>query len=121
MERAAAPVGRHLAAAAGRIGSCADRLQKHRFRCDTKGHAEGAIAIVGEEPVVAAAKCEAGTDLKGFMPCTGYLEEDFLLALEQDLAVVDATREKHETVDLDELLRSKASRTGIAGLLASSH
>jgi len=39
----------------------------------------------------------------------GYLEEDFLLALEQDLAVVEAARNLLELKDMRELVRLIAS------------
>ena len=86
--RAAAPVRGHLAAAAGRVGCGADGLQQHVFDGDAEGEAEGAVAIVGEEPVVAGLQGQAGGDQQGLMAGAGNLEEDLLLALEHDLAVV---------------------------------
>jgi hypothetical protein len=44
--------------------------------------------------------------------CAGDLKEDFLLALEKDLAVIDASREKHQAVDFNELLRGKVAGPG---------
>jgi hypothetical protein len=42
------------------------------------------------------------------MPGAGNLEEDLLLALEQDLAVVDAPRGEHDAIGIDELLTGQA-------------
>ncbi|HYB90502.1 MAG TPA: hypothetical protein VEC38_05595, partial [Candidatus Binataceae bacterium] len=49
------------------------------------------------------------------MSRTGNLEENLLLALEQNLAIVDPPREKHQPVDLDKLLAGEA----LIGLLGS--
>src|ERR1700751_1573508 len=120
VERVAAPVGRHLAATAGWIGACADGLQEHILGCDPERHAQPAIAIVREEPVVAGAQGQSGAYLERFMACTGDLEEYLLLSLEKNLTVVDVTREKHEPVDIDKLLWGQPARGGIARCQASS-
>ncbi len=105
---AAAPVRGHLAATGGRIGGGADSLQKLRCRGDAEGQDQGAIAIVRKEPVVAGAQIGRGGQQQGFMAGTGDLKVNFLLALEQDLAVVDAPRENHKAVEFQQLLRDKA-------------
>ena len=105
---AAAPVRRHLAATGGRIGGSANGLQEHGFRGHAQGEAEGAVAIVGEKPVVAGAQVGGGGQQQGFMPGAGDLEEYLLLALEHDLAVIDAPRKIHEPVDIQQLLRDKS-------------
>ena len=106
---AAAPVGGHLAAAAGRVGGRADGLQQHVVGRNAEGQAERAVAIVGEEPVVAGTQGQGSADLQRLMAGAGDLEEDLLLALEQDLAVVDAAGEKHQPVDFDHVLRAQAA------------
>ena len=73
-----------------------------------RARAEGAVAIVGEEPVVAGAQVGGGGHQQGFVSGAGDLEVDFLLALEQDFAVVDAPREHHQPVHLHQLLRSQS-------------
>ena len=103
VELRAGPVGGHLATTAGGISFCTDGLEEHFFRSDTEGDAEAAVAIVGDKPVVAGAEREGGSDLESFMACAGDLEEDFLLALEHDFAVVDAARGEHQAVNVDEL------------------
>ncbi len=105
---AAAPVRGHLAATGGRIGGGADRLQELSGRADAQGEAEGAVAIVREKPVVAGAQVHCRSHQQGFMPGTGDLKVDFLLALEQDLAIVDPPRKNHQPVDIQQLLRGKA-------------
>ncbi len=42
------------------------------------------------------------------MTRAGDLEEDLLLPLEHDLAVVDAARQVHQPIDLDQMLRRQA-------------
>ena len=67
----------------GGIGGRADGLEQLLFGGDAEGEAEGAVAIVGEEPVVAGAQSEGGGDQQGLVAGAGDLEEDLLLALEQ--------------------------------------
>ena len=89
---AAAPVRGHLAAAGGWIGGGADGLHEHGFGGDAQGQAESAVAIVGEEPVIAGAQVGGGGQQQGLVPGAGNLKENLLLALEQDFAIVDAPR-----------------------------
>ncbi len=109
VERAAAPVGGHLAASAGRIGGRAHGLQEHFIGSDAQGQAERAIAIVGEEPIVTGAHGQGSAHLQRLVAGGGDLEEDLLLALEQDFAVVHAAGENHQPVDLDHLPRAQAA------------
>ena len=53
VQLARAPVARHLPAAGRGIGRRADRLQQHLERRDAEREDERAVAVVGEEPVVA--------------------------------------------------------------------
>ena len=80
MQRAAAPVGRHLAAAAGRIGGRAHGLQHHLVGRDAQRQAQRAIAIVGEEPVVAGTQGQRRAHLQRFVTGAGNLEEDLSAA-----------------------------------------
>ncbi len=82
MQFAAAPVGRHLAAAAGRISGRAHGLQKHLFGRHAQRQAERAVPVVGQEPVVACAQRQPCAHLKRLVACTRNLEEDLLLPLE---------------------------------------
>jgi len=100
----AGPVGGHLAASAGWIGGGSDGLEHLVGDGVAEGEAEGAIAIVGEEPVVTGAHGHGGGDEESLMAGAGDLEEDFLLAFEDDFAVVTAAGEVHEPVKLDHLL-----------------
>ncbi len=102
VELAAGPVRGHLAAAAGGVVGGADGLQKLLLDGVAEGEAEGAVAVVGEEPVVAGPQGHAGGDEQGFVAGAGDLEEDLLLALEDDLAVVGPAGEVHEPVKADQ-------------------
>ena len=80
---AAAPVGRHLPSAAGRICARSHSLEKHVGRRYPKCESQCAVAIVREEPVVSRLQGQAGTHLQRLMPCGRDLKEGLLLLLEQ--------------------------------------
>ena len=113
MKRPAAPMRRHLSAAARRIGGRAYGLQHHVVRRNTKSQAQGAIAIVREEPVVPRPERQRCADLQRFMARGRDLEEDFLLALEENFAVVYRAGQKHQPVDFNQLLRRQVPRSRI--------
>ena len=100
----------HLASAAGWVGGRAHGLEHLLGDSIAKREAEGAIAVVGEEPVVAGAHGHASGDQQGFVPGTGDLEEDLLLPLQHNFAVVGATGEVHEPVELNHLLPRQEAR-----------
>ena len=114
LRRRVAPVGGHLAAAGGRVVRRRPRPASS-ISCgrDAEGEAEGAIAVVGIDPVVAGAQSHAGGDLDGFVAGAADLEEDAVLALERDLAVVQAARGVHDAEGADELL----GRQGVDSIL----
>src|SRR6266511_5750219 len=99
VQLAAGPVRGHLPTARGRIFGCAHGLQKHGLRTESQGKAERPVAVVREGPVVAGAQVLAGRNQQGFVSGAGDLEVNFLLTLELDLAVIDATRKKHQPVE----------------------
>jgi hypothetical protein len=74
-----APVGGHLAAAAGHIACGSDGLQQHFLNRIAQSEAERAIAIVGIEPVIAGLERHACGHQQGLMACTGDLKKDLLL------------------------------------------
>ena len=83
------PVRRHLASARAGIVGRPNALQEH-LEGDMPSKAQSAVAIVRIEPVVSGLKRQSGGDEQGFMACAGDLEKNLLLALEQDLAIVNA-------------------------------
>ena len=87
------PVRGHLAAAGVGIVGRADGFQQLLIRRHAQRQAERAVAIIGIEPVVAGPQHHAGGDQQGLMSGAGDLEENLLLALEQDLAVVELARQ----------------------------
>ena len=119
LQRAVAPVGRHLAAAGRGIVGRAHRLLQHFVRRHAEREAERAVAVVGIEPVVAGPQSHAGGDLNGLMAGAADLEEDAVLTLERDLAIVQAARGVHDAERADELLRVQARETCIRGRLRS--
>ena len=90
------------ATGAGIVGR-ADGAEEHFVRSCAEAEAERAIAIVGEEPVVAWFEGEGRGDADGLVARAGDLKEDFLLAL-----VVDAARREHDAIGVDELLAGEA-------------
>ncbi len=121
VQRTAAPVRRHLAAAAGRIGGRAHSLQEHFVRGDAQRQAERAVAIVRKEPVVAGTHGQSRAHSQRLVARAGDLEVGFLLALEQDFAVVHAAREHHQPVDLDQLPRAEAAGACRHGLASAGN
>ncbi len=109
----------------GGIVCGADGLQQLLFDGVAEGEADGAIAVVGEEPVVARLEGHAGGDEKGFVAGAGDLKEDFLLALEDDLAIVGLAGQVHEAVEVDQLLTGEhvmgASRVEHTGSVFRSY
>ncbi len=102
------PVRGHLAAAGIRIVGCAHGAEQHFKRSCAQGETERAVAIVGIEPVVGGLQRQGGSDSQSFVAGARDLEEDFLLALEQDLAVVEAPRREHDAIGIDQLLTGQA-------------
>ncbi len=98
------PVRRHLPSAGVGIVGRAYGFQQLLVRRHAQGKAERAVAIVGIEPVVAGAQHHSGGNQQRFVSRARDLKEDLLLALEQDLAVVDPARHVHQPVDFDQLL-----------------
>src|SRR5207244_1522880 len=126
----AAPMGGHLTAAGGRIIGCTHCLQKHFERGRAQAETQGAVTIVGIEPVVGRFKGERCGYADGLVAGAGDLKEDFLLALEEDLPVVQPPGQVHGPISLDELVARKTfiglavvySRMGAFGLdFCSSH
>ena len=101
MKSGMAPVRRHLAAAAGDICRCANTLQELLFRSIAQRQAERPVAIIRIKPIVARLQRESGRDQQRLVTSPGDLEEDFLLPLQHDLAVVHSPREIHQPVDLN--------------------
>ena len=106
----AAPMRRHLAAARARIVAGAHAREEHVVRRDAERQAQGAVAIVGIEPVVARAEVEAGSHEDGFVSGPADLKEDQALILELNLFVVDPPREQHQAVGAEEIV---AGKTGV--------
>ena len=115
VELAMTPVGGHLTAGGSGIGRGADGLLEHFVGRDAEGEAEGAIAIVEIEPIVAGTQGHAGCDLDGLMPCPADLKEDAVLALEGDFAVVEAARGVHQAKGADELFGVESCEAGRHG------
>ena len=93
-----APVRRHLTAARTGIEAAADGREQHLERRDAELQAQGAIAIVREEPVVRRLQREAGGDLDRLVAGAADLEEDLALLFELDLLVVELARQQHEAI-----------------------
>ena len=88
VELLVAPVRRHLASTGVGIVLGADGAEQHLERRHAQGEAQGAIAIVGMEPVVAGLQHHAGGGEHGFVPGAADLEEDQALVFELNLFVI---------------------------------
>ena len=80
----------HLATARGRVRRSADSLQQHLFRSHSEHQTQGAITVVGIEPIVSRPHHHACRGLDRFVPCATDLKVDSILPLEQNFFVVDA-------------------------------
>ena len=98
------PVRGHLPPAGVGIVGRAHGFQQLLVRRHAQRETERAVAIVGIEPVVARAQRQSGGHQQRFVSRAGDLEENLLLALEQDFAIVDPARQVHQPVDVDHLL-----------------
>ena len=112
---AAGPVRGHLAAAAAGV-VCADGLHELCGDGLAEGECEGAVAVIGEEPIVAGTHGHAGSDEERLMPGAGDLEEDLLLLFEEEFSVVHLSRGVHQPVEADELFRRERTEVRAAGL-----
>ncbi len=101
----ARPVRRHLPSAARRVRRRSHRLQQLVLNRHPQRQSQPAVAIVRKEPVVPRLHRQARRHQQRLMPRTGDLEEDLLLTLQHDLAVVRPPREIHQPVELNELRR----------------
>ena len=59
--------------------------------------ASSAVAVVGEEPVVAGPQMTGEAEQQRFVTCARYLEERAILLAQRDLAVVEAARHEGQS------------------------
>jgi len=104
VQGAAAPVSRHLPAAARRISTRSHSLQKHIDRRYAQGKAQRSVAVVREKPIVSRLESKGRTHLQRLVACRRYLKKRLLLLLERDLAVVDPAGQIHEPINVDQLM-----------------
>ena len=86
-------MARHLASARRRVLGRADRLEHHGLRADPERENESPVAVVGEEPVRCRAHRSGQSREDDLVTSSGNLEEHPALLLQQDLAVVESTRQ----------------------------
>ena len=93
-----APVTWHLATARRGVVRAADRLEQDLERRDAETEDEGAVPVVGEEPVVAGAQRPGEAEQQRLVAGARDLEEHLALLAERDLAVVEGARDASEAV-----------------------
>ena len=108
VEAGVAPVGGHLPSPRARVVPGPEGAEQHLAGRHPELQEEGAVAVVGVEPVVARPQDEAGRDLHRLVAGSAALEEDPVLALELDLPVVEASRQHHRAVDRQQRLAVEA-------------
>ena len=104
VQRAAAPVRRHLPAVTCRVVFRADGLQEHVERGDAERQAERAVAVVRHEPVVARAEDHARGHEDRLVAGAADLEKDLALVLELNLFVVETARQQHQAIRLAQIV-----------------
>src|ERR1035437_5010853 len=83
--------------------------------------ADRAVAVVGEEPVVARPHRQSCGHQQRLMPSAGDLEKNLLLPLQHNFAIVRAPRKIHQPVELHQLFAAhRCSRCFSAGRLGSN-
>ena len=97
-------VRRHLPSARRGILLRPDRAEEHLVRRHAEFEAERAVAVVGEEPVVAGSERASRRDEERLVSGAGDLEEDAVLPLHRDFAVVDRSRRVHRAIHREEIL-----------------
>ena len=116
VEPGVAPMRGHLPSARTGIVARAHGLQQHVVGGRAQGKAERPVSVVRIKPVVARLQRKGRGHAYGFMAGPGDLEEDFLLAFEQDLFIVHPSRSIHVAVGFDELFAGETF-VGLAGSL----
>src|SRR5262249_57022456 len=104
---AVAPVRRHLAGAGIRVlfgGHGGEQLVVGR---DAQAQRKSAVAVVGEEPVVAGPQQQPGGGQNGLVSHAIDLEIDAILPLEYQLFIVKPARSIHRSIRADEGRRGK--------------
>ncbi len=99
---------RHLTAAGGDVGGGAHSLVKHLFRRDAQRQAQCTVPIVRVEPVAAGVQRQSRGCLNCFMAGAADLEENPVLPLQQDLAIVQTARGLHNTKSANQSFPVKA-------------
>src|SRR5579862_9344753 len=108
MQRRITPVRGHLPPARTWIVGRTHPLQEHLVRLHAEGQAQGAIAVIRVEPVIARFQRQTGSHTDRLVTCARHLEEDLLLPLEQNFPVINAPGGVHQAVGLDELFSCKS-------------
>ncbi len=98
-----APVRGHLPPARIGVVCGGDGREEHLGGRHAQRQAEGAVAVVGIEPVIGRPQHPAGGDEDRFVPRPGDLEEDLVLAFELDLFVVQPPGQVHDPVDVEQV------------------
>ncbi len=108
------PVRRHLPPARGRIGGRAGGLLQHFVRRHAQRQAQGAVAVVRIDPILAGAQRHARGHLERFVPGAADLEEDPVLPLQRHFPVVQPAGSVHQAEGADELFRREPFEALIA-------
>ncbi len=96
--RRVTPVARHLATARRGVVRAADRLEEDLERRHAESEDEGAVPVVGEEPVVARAQRPGQAEQQRLVSGARDLEEHLALLAERDLTVVEGSRDAGEAM-----------------------
>jgi len=114
-----APVRGHLPSAGRRVRSRSYGLQQHFQRGNTERQAQRPIAVVGINPILPRTQRQSRGHLHGLMSSAADLKIDAILALQRDLAVVQAAGEMHDPKRVNERLGIEASQMVRDGFTAN--
>ncbi len=111
-------MGRHLPAAAVRVGRLREDVEHHLVDGHAQGEHHTDVTVVGEHPVLPGRQCGRRADLRRLLALPGDHEGRPPLAVEREPALGDAAREQHEVPHLDErLVRQTEVRVCLLGPL----
>src|SRR5207248_4908696 len=120
VESGRSPMAGHLPAARCRVGRRPDRLHQHLERRDPERQREGAIAVVGEEPVVAGAQGASEAEQQRLVSRARDLEERAVLLAKRDLTVVAEARHEREAEVVERFVEICVERSVECGVVHCS-
>ena len=101
------PVGRHLPPAGSELGGGANGSEEHLLGRDAQHQTQRPVPVIEVEPVVRRPQNEGGSGLHRLVACAADLEENAVLPLQKDFAVVQTPGQKHVAKGVEKRVRAQ--------------